>query len=128
MIVTAIIGIMASVAYPSYTSSILRSKRALAKVALTNLANMQEKYFINNQSYGDLTDLGYSADTLALDDSGDLGGTGTSIYNVTITASTTAYTLQATATGGQTSDSEGSTSCSPLKLDNAGDQTPSDCW
>jgi type IV pilus assembly protein PilE len=51
MIVVAIIAILASVAIPSYQSSILRGKRAEARTALTELLLQQERYMTQNNTY-----------------------------------------------------------------------------
>ena len=51
MIVVAIIGILAAVAYPSYVDSIRKGKRAEARAALMNLLQQQERYFTQNNTY-----------------------------------------------------------------------------
>jgi prepilin-type N-terminal cleavage/methylation domain-containing protein len=51
MIVVAIIGILASIAYPSYQESILKSRRADAKGALLGFANAMERHFTETNSY-----------------------------------------------------------------------------
>jgi len=51
MIVVAIIGILASIAYPSYVKSVQKGKRADAKVELLRIAQMQEGFFAQNMSY-----------------------------------------------------------------------------
>jgi type IV pilus assembly protein PilE len=51
MIVVAIVGILAALAYPSFAESIRKGKRAEAKAALMNLLQQQERYFTQNSSY-----------------------------------------------------------------------------
>ncbi len=58
MIVVAIIGILASIAYPSYTEYVLRAKRGDAKAALLSVQLAQEKYRANNVTYGTLVQIG----------------------------------------------------------------------
>jgi type IV pilus assembly protein PilE len=51
MITVAIVGILASVAYPTYTSYIVKGKRAEARTALTELLQQQERYMTQNNCY-----------------------------------------------------------------------------
>lgn len=51
MIVVAIIGILASIAYPAYQDYVLRAKRGDAKAGLLNLQLAQEKYRANCVQY-----------------------------------------------------------------------------
>lgn len=51
MVVVAIIGILVSIAYPSYQDSITRSRRADAKAALVGFASAMERHFTVNNSY-----------------------------------------------------------------------------
>jgi type IV pilus assembly protein PilE len=51
MIVVVIIGILAAVAMPSYQRYIVRAVRSAAQVELMALAGMQEKIFLNSNSY-----------------------------------------------------------------------------
>lgn len=62
MITVAILGILAAIAYPSYTAQVQKSRRADAQVALQEIAQRQEAYFLRNRSYAkDVTQLGYAA-------------------------------------------------------------------
>ena len=45
MIVVAIVGILAAIAYPSYVDSVRKGKRADGRAALTSLLQQQERYF-----------------------------------------------------------------------------------
>jgi type IV pilus assembly protein PilE len=51
MIVVAIIGILAAMAYPSYLDSIARSRRGDAKAALLENAQWMERQYTISQSY-----------------------------------------------------------------------------
>lgn len=51
MIVVAIVGILASVAYPSYLDSVRKGKRAEARAALMNLMQQQERYMTQHSNY-----------------------------------------------------------------------------
>lgn len=51
MIVVAIVAILTSVAYPAYTSSIIKGKRAEGRTALAELLQQQERYMTQTNSY-----------------------------------------------------------------------------
>ncbi len=51
MIVVAVIGILAAIAVPSYRSYIVRAARVEAQAELLELASLQEKIFLNSNSY-----------------------------------------------------------------------------
>src|SRR5690606_15122717 len=48
MITVVVVAILASVAYPSYTDFVVRSKRAEGKAALLDAAQALERHFTNN--------------------------------------------------------------------------------
>ncbi len=51
MVVVAIIGILAAIAYPSYQDSIRKSRRAEARAALQHMMEMQERYYSVKNTY-----------------------------------------------------------------------------
>lgn len=53
LVVTVIVGILASIAYPSYRKQVLRAKRADAKVALQQHAQNLENCFTRFHKYDD---------------------------------------------------------------------------
>ena len=118
LIVMVIVGIMAAVAYPSYRDYITRAKRTEAKTLLLEIAQNQERFYLQNNRYGDMGDLGYSDPKI----------TDTESYSVTITAND-ANNFSATATY-QKSDAEAS-KCDTFSIDGRGNKTSApyaDCW
>ena len=58
MIVVAIIGILAAIAYPSYQGQIRKSNRAAAQAVMMDAANKQQLYLSSQRQYAaTLTDL-----------------------------------------------------------------------
>lgn len=122
MIAVAIMGILASIAYPSYTSYVSKSNRTEAMRELVRIANLQEQFFMDNRTYtADMTQLNLGADPYISAD-----GQHYSI-DATIANSGTTYVLTATARGKQASND---TSCTTLTINQLGkkDAESSDCW
>jgi prepilin-type N-terminal cleavage/methylation domain-containing protein len=62
MIAVAVVGILATIAYPSYQNQVRRSNRADAITALTAMANAQERFYLANNTYAATTPpLGFPA-------------------------------------------------------------------
>lgn len=124
MITTAIIGILAAIAYPSYTQYVLRANRADAQAVLMETAQFMERYYTTNNTFVGATVASVSAVS-------PKGATGTNIkYNISfVTDSLTAntFTLQAVPPtgGGQSNDT-----CGTMTLSQTGAQTPTTagCW
>jgi type IV pilus assembly protein PilE len=51
LVVIVVLGILTSIAYPSYRSYLLRAQRAEAKTALLQLQAGQEKFYLNGNTY-----------------------------------------------------------------------------
>ncbi len=126
MIVVAIIGILATIAYPSYTQYVLRANRAEAQAILSESAQFMERRFTTCGTYAtNATCTTAATPTSAVSPAGASGGA--IKYNISFSAgpTVTAFTLQAVPTTGQSSDT-----CGTLTLSNTGAQTPTTagCW
>lgn len=101
MIVVAIIGIIAAIAYPSYQDQVRKAKRADGTSKLMDAMARQERYFSENNTYtDDMNDLGYAADPVDSDEGHY------KIDGAACTGSTLAQCVKLTATaqGGQATD------------------------
>lgn len=93
MIVVAIIGILAAIAYPSYDEYVKRGHRTEGQALLSDAAARQERYFAQNNSYQtDITKLGIRSSTT----SGVTSETGKYTLAVATVANDGGYTLTAT--------------------------------
>ena len=128
MIVVAIVGILAAVAYPSYQEFVRRAARAEARAAVLNMAQLQERNFSDRGAYATVD--GSSAAPWAA--SSYFSGTNYASrkYGVAVATanSNTTYTITATPENGY-SDPR----CGNLTLDSDGTKGSSlgnavDCW
>jgi type IV pilus assembly protein PilE len=107
MVTVAIIGILASIAVPSYQNSVKKSRRADAQAALASFANAMERHFTNNTTYAGAAAGGNDTGTPAANtfpSQAPLGG-GTALYNLSIeSADASSFTLRATPINGQAGD------------------------
>jgi len=130
--VVAILGILSAIAYPSYTQYVLRGKRAEAKTRLLQVAQLQERYFSENNSYTTniAALLGVSGTVYSSEVNNASSG-----YQITAAAApaqtiATSFVLTATPQLNQTSD----TKCGTLTVANTGAKgmsgtgSLSDCW
>lgn len=116
MIVVAIIGILAAIAYPSYREYIIRGDRAAAQAQMMDIANRQQQFLLANRAYASKTvleDSGYSLPS-------ELVGKYT--YDITVGSGTVpSFTITFTAIGAQASDGD-------LSLNSQGVKTPVAKW
>ena len=76
MIVVAVIGILAAVALPSYRQYIIRAARIEAQTELLELASLQEKIFLNSNTYTCSVRGGYNGTSAGACDGSTVGGLG----------------------------------------------------
>ncbi len=116
MIVVAIVGIIAAIAYPSYQRQLQDTRRADCSGALVGLGNAMERFYSVNGSYLGAAAGGANTGAPAVFSTSCPIDGNTATYNITIQAATTStYTLNAAPTGVQTDDK-----CGTLSYSNTG--------
>jgi type IV pilus assembly protein PilE len=71
LIVMAIVAILAAIAYPLYSGAMAKERRASAKELMTRVAQLEARYFTENNGYtGSLTELGLPADPMTSESRG----------------------------------------------------------
>ena len=113
MITVAIVGILAAVAYPSYTSYIKKGVRRAAQAQMLDIANREQQFLLSNRVYATIATLGYTLPT-------ELSGKYTPL--VTVGAGTVpSFTVTFTATGSQADDGN-------LTINSEGVKSPPEKW
>ena len=116
MITVAIVGILAAVAFPSYTQHIIKTKRRAAQAQMMDIANREQQFLLANRAYATQTALEASGYALPSEVSSVYG------YTITVGTGTVPYFLITFApTGSQASDGN-------LTLDSEGVKTPTAKW
>lgn len=110
MIVVVIIGILASIALPSYQQYIIRGNRAAAQAQMMDIANLEQQYILANRVYTATgADLGYALPS-------DVAARYSYAITVDNVGPPPSFTITFTPTGTQASDG-------PLVLTSAGVRT-----
>ena len=123
MIVVAIIGILAAIAYPSYDEYVKRGNRTEGQAFLSDVAARQERYFSQNNKYitavGDIAKLGLSN-----------ANSPTSKYTLAIAtvANDGGYTLTANQQFGDTKCGNLSLNALGVKDRSGSGKSVNDCW
>ncbi|MFO7788240.1 MAG: type IV pilin protein [Halospina sp.] len=124
MIVVAIIGIIAAIAFPTYQNHVEKTRRTTAQGDLMELAQWMERRYSENFSYLNDDD---SAPTLPFSHSPREYDSGDAFYDIGFDGNVEqdSFTLEAEPKNGQSGDD-----CGTLTLDNQGNQGAdgSDCW
>jgi type IV pilus assembly protein PilE len=122
MIVVAIIGILAAVAYPAYQGYVEKTRRGQAQADLLELVQFLERRYSNGFDYRKADN---SAPDLPFDTSPRNGNP--VAYDITFsgTVGNDSYTLQAAPRALQSGDD-----CDTMSIDEEGNRTASetDCW
>jgi len=120
LVTIAIIGILASVAFPAFTDYVVRSNRTEGQRELVRIANLQEQYYTDSRVYTSvMTTLGLDASPFITDNSH---------YSITAVVDNDngTFTLTATAIGTQATRDA---ACSPMTVTETGAKTPlNSCW
>jgi type IV pilus assembly protein PilE len=128
MVVVAILGILAAIAYPSYQGYVQATRRADARAALEAFALGMERLYTQNLSYMG-ADAGSGIPVTAVIASAKLPATGAAYYNLRIVTTgadqltATTFRIEARPTGLMAGDS-----CGTLWIDQTGDRGPNGCW
>ena len=109
MITVAIIAIIAAVAYPNYTQYAVRASRQAVQSELVQLANLQEKIYLNSNAYAVSVTAAYNGTS-----AGGLGKTtglsSDAKYTITVSPSDTpgqTFTLTATPVSSSSQANDG---------------------
>ncbi|MBQ5950270.1 type IV pilin protein [Massilia sp. ST3] len=116
MVTVAVIGILAAIAYPSYTQYLVRGNRSAAQTYLVELAQAQAQFLADTRGYAS------SVDDLALPVPDNLAGK----YEIEIELEDgppQAFTITATPVEGSVQDGDAT-----LSINQAGTRTPGDKW
>lgn len=110
MIAVAIIGILASIAYPAYTSHVLKTHRADAQAQMMDIASRQQQFLMANKEYASKATLEGSGYSLPSSVSARY------TYDISLVASPPSFTITFTPQGAQSGDGN-------LTLDSTGAKT-----
>ncbi len=108
LVTVAIISIIAAVAYPNYTNYVVRGNRQAAQTEMIQMANLQEKIFLNSNAYAASITTAYNgSSTGGLGVTTGLSADGLYTYSISPTTPGQSYTITATPVTGKAQASDG---------------------
>lgn len=114
IVVMVIIGVLASIAIPTYSEAMRKGKRRAAQSVMMDIASREQQFFVANRVYGDETALGVASLPPEISDFYDLG--------ITVDAGPPpGFTISMTAKGTQLVDGD-------LSLTSQGVKSPAGKW
>lgn len=116
LVAMVIIGILAAIAYPTYTAQVVKSNRAAAQAYMVDLAQREAQYLADSRSYAGTVDL------LNLPTPANVAAKYT-IAIATQDGPPPAFTITATPVAGTNQAGDGA-----LTIDNTGLKSPSSKW
>ncbi len=120
LIAVAIVGILGAIAYPSYTSHVIKAHRVTAIADMTKIQLEMETLYTGN--YASAAENIISGGTCLFCD------TDTSRYTLAISASSTTYAIQAEPLSQQVNDGCLNSITDILELHHSGVSEPEACW
>jgi type IV pilus assembly protein PilE len=136
MVTTAIVAILAAIAYPAYQDSIRKSRRAEAQAAMFELAQWMERFYTEHHRY-DQTNAGGAVSVPTTLTRSPPSASATKFYDIALVGADLAastFTIQATPTAGSGQEKD---RCGNLTLNQAGVEnidttytgvTAAECW
>ena len=123
LIVMVVIGILAAIAYPSFTGQLRKSTRAAAQAVMMDIANKEQFYLQSQRTYWDCASPCASFATIGVALPTDVSN----FYDLGIvkddTATPPTFTITATPKAGTRQVADGA-----LTLNQKNDKTPSNKW